>query len=110
MVFEHQVSAEIRFLTDGRFYEPVGRRAGDFIVVFGVLQSGPRWRPFAVHAFHARCLRPDGDELIAEANLNHPSDPDLVDETEFMLFLFALERADVPPGTLITSLGRVVER
>ncbi|NUU19073.1 hypothetical protein HP550_17635 [Cellulomonas humilata] len=110
MVFEHQVSAEIRFLTDGRMYEPVGRRAGDFIAVFGELQSGPHRRPGAVHMFHARCLRPDGDEVIAEANLDHPADPELIDETEFMVLLFALERGDVPPGTLITSLGRVMER
>ncbi|TFH71169.1 hypothetical protein [Cellulomonas sp. HD19AZ1] len=28
MAFHHEVSTEIRFVTDGRVYEPVGRRAG----------------------------------------------------------------------------------
>lgn len=41
------------------------------------------------------------------AQLDYPADPDLVEETEFMVLLFGLRRADLPCGTLISSVNAV---
>jgi hypothetical protein len=103
----YEESSAIRFLTDGRIYEPSSRRAGEFIALFGELRSGPRFRTGLVTSFDARLVRPDGAADHARAQLDYPADPDLVEEAEFMVLLFGLSRADVPCGTLISSVNAV---
>lgn len=106
MTFAHEVSPDIRFVSDGRIYEPRGRR-GEFVVVFGDLQSGPRHRTSLSVPFHARLRRPDGEELIASAQLDYPSDPYLIHEVDIVVLLHALDADDVPRGTVIDSLRPV---
>jgi hypothetical protein len=108
MVPGYEESSAIRFLADGRIYEPRGRRTGEFIALFGELRSGPRFRTGLVTPFDARLVRPDGEVDYARAQLDHPADLDLVEETEFMVLLFGLSRADVPCGTVISSVNAVV--
>jgi hypothetical protein len=105
VAIEYEESSAIRFLTDGRIYEPRSRRVCEFIAVFGELRSGPRFRAGLVTRFDARLVRPDGEVAYARAQLDYPADPDLVEETEFMVLLFGLSRADVQPGTLISSVN-----
>ncbi|WP_454857662.1 hypothetical protein [Promicromonospora soli] len=107
MATGYEESFAIRFLTDERIYEPTGRRVGEFIAVFGELRSGPRFRTGLVIRFDARLVRPDGEVDYARAQLDYPADSDLVEETEFMVLLFGLSRADVQPGTLISSVNAV---
>lgn len=103
----YEASSAIRFLIDGRIYEPRGRRTGEFIAVFGELRSGPRFRTGLVIPFDAKLVGSDGEVDHARAQLDYPEDADLVEETEFMVLLFGLSRADVQPGTLISSVNAV---
>jgi hypothetical protein len=103
----YEESSAIRFLTDGRIYGSRGRRAGELIALFGELGSGPRFRTGLVTPFDVRLVRPDGEADYARAQLDYPADPDLVEETEFMVLLFGLSRTDVPCGTLISSVNAV---
>lgn len=107
MTIGYEESSAIRFLTDERFYEPRGRRVGEFVALLGELLSGPRCRTGLVIRFDARLVRPDGELDYAGAQLDYPADPDLVEDTEFMVLLFGLGRADVQPGTLISSVNAV---
>jgi hypothetical protein len=109
VVRAYEENSKIRFLTDGRIYEPKGGRADDFIAAFGELLSGPRFRTGLVIRFDAKLGRPDGEVSYAQAQIDYPADPDLVHETEFMVVLFGLSRADVQPGTVISSLSTVTE-
>lgn len=107
MTVGHDEGTTIRFLTDGRAYEPRGRHDGEFIAVFGDLLAGPPFRAGLVVEFHAYLTRPDGQVDRALARLDYPSDPDLVHETEFMVLLFSRGREEVPSGTLISSVSPV---
>lgn len=64
-------SGAIHFVTDGRTYEPSGKREGEFVVAFGTLVDGPT-RPepgTLVTPFLAEVLRPsDTEPLLYQAH------------------------------------------
>jgi hypothetical protein len=102
--------APIGFVTDGRIYEPTGRRSGEFIVVFGTLVSGPSAPPFGgspVVEFSAELTRPDGTRvLVDDAHVDYPIADESPKEGPFVL-LHGVRAADVPVGTSIVSHGTV---
>lgn len=99
MIAAHAASPSIRFVTDGRTYEPSGSRADEFVAVFGELLEGPAFRPGLVIRFSAQLTAPDGSATYAKAQLDYPADPDLVHETEYMVLVYGMTRAEVPVGT-----------
>ncbi|MFB9315669.1 hypothetical protein [Nocardioides plantarum] len=107
-LFVHEVTPHVRFRTNGgRPFEPRGTSAGEFIVVNGTLESGPRYRNARVARFHASVVSPPGDTSYAMAALHYPADPDLVAEKDCHVVLWALAPQDVPAGTVISSIGVV---
>jgi hypothetical protein len=107
-LFTHTVTPHVRFRTNHvRPYEPRGRSADDFIGVFGTLESGPKYRNDRVARFHASVVSPTGDTAYAMAQLHYPADPDLIEEQDCHVNLYAISVEDVPPGTVITSIGAV---
>jgi hypothetical protein len=107
MTNAEDAGAPIRFLTDGRVYESQGRLEGEFIAVFGELVAGPPFQPSLVIEFPAKLVRPDGSTLyLHRAKVDYPADPDLVEETEYMVLLYEADRSEVPAGTTIASLDR----
>ncbi len=98
----------IEFVTDGRIYEPTGRRSGEFIVVFGALISGPAAPEFGaslVVEFSAELARPDGTRvLIDDARVDFPVADEAPGEGPFVL-LRGARAGDVPAGTLIVARG-----
>jgi hypothetical protein len=100
----------IEFVTDGRTYEPTGRRSGEFVIVFGTLVSGPSAPPFGgsgVVEFSAELTRPDGTRvLVDDAHVDYPVADESPEEGPFVL-LRGVRAADVPVGTSIVSHGTV---
>src|SRR5690242_18386959 len=95
----------IRFLADGWIHEPAGRHAGEFIVVFGKLITGPTAPPPAALAvpFSGELVRPDGTRILAgDAQVDYPVADEALDEGPVVL-LRGLAAVEVPAGTLIVS-------
>ncbi|MGW5194411.1 hypothetical protein ACWEOO_34505 [Kribbella sp. NPDC004138] len=96
----------IEFVTDGRVYEPTGPRAGEFIVVFGALVTGPAAPPFGaswVVEFSAELTKPDGTRVLVDAaHVDYPVGDESPEEGPFV-FLRGAHAGDVPVGTLIVS-------
>jgi hypothetical protein len=96
----------IEFVTDGRIYEPTGRRSGEFVVVFGTMVTGPAAPSFGaslVVAFSAALKRPDGTTvLVDDAHVDYPVTDEAPEEGPFVL-LRGARAGDVPAGTLIAS-------
>jgi hypothetical protein len=99
-------SPSIRFVADGRAYEPSGSRADEFVTVFGELPEGPAFTPRLVVQFNAQLTGPDGSTTYAQAQLDYPVDTERVHETEYMVLLYGMTRAEVPVGTAITHVGQ----
>jgi hypothetical protein len=90
-------------VADGRIYEPKGRRAGDFIAVFGNLVAAPRDAGSHAIEFSAELTRPDGTTAsVAEALLDFPVGDEAASEGPFVL-LFRGSAEQVPAGTRIVS-------
>jgi hypothetical protein len=100
----------IEFVTDGRTYEPTGRRSGEFVVVFGTMVSGPPAPPFGtswVMELSAELTRPDGTTvLVDDAQVDYPVADESPDDGPFVL-LRGVRAADVPVGTSIVSHGSI---
>jgi hypothetical protein len=98
----------IEFVTDGRLYEPSGRRSGEFIVVFGTLVTGPAAPSdggSSVVEFSAELTRPDGTwVIVTDAHVDYPVADEAPEEGPFVLLRRA-RVSDVPAGTLIVSHG-----
>jgi hypothetical protein len=98
----------IEFVTDGRTYEPTGRRSGEFVIVFGTLVRGPSAPPFGaswVVEFSAELTRPDGARVLVDAaHVDYPVAGESPEEGPFVL-LRGVRAADVPLGTSIVSLS-----
>jgi len=96
----------IEFVTDGRIYEPTGRRSGEFIVVFGTLVTGPTAPPFGaslIVEFSADLTRPDGTRIVVDdAHVDYPIADESPGEGPFVL-LRGARAGDVPAGTVIVS-------
>jgi hypothetical protein len=103
----------IEFVTDGRTYEPTGRHAGEFIVVFGTLVTGPTAPPFGASLaveFSAELTRPDGTRIVVDdAHVDYPVADESPEEGPFVL-LRGARAGDVPAGTLIVSRGTIAGR
>lgn len=94
----------IEFVADGRFYEPTGDRAVEFLAVYGSLIAGPA-RPepgTLVTRFLAEVRRGTTSEPVYyEADLDFPL-PDEPGEGPFVL-LYGARPEDVPAGCRITA-------
>lgn len=103
-----QGSEAIEFLADGRFYEPTGDRAGEFLVVFGSLLVGPT-RPepgTLVNRFFAEVRREEGGTHPLRGSSGLPATgriPEFgVDIESVVLAQFFPDDVDQEFGVLVT--------
>lgn len=89
-------SPSIRFVADGRAYEPSGSRADEFVTVFGELPEGPDLHAATGRPVQPQLTGPDGSTTYAQAQLDYPVDTERVHETEYMVLLYGMTRAEVP--------------
>lgn len=96
----------VRFVTDGRVYDPPpGKGAGEFVVFFGSLLVGPAAPPRGalVVPFSPEVVRPDGTSLVVESgHLDYPIHDESPGEGPFVL-LRGVRASDVPAGSVVVS-------